>query len=112
MNQFTMTEPRTVTRMAFQLLIATAASEGTRNDAMAGLQWYETKWKVQDHAARQAAAQAEQPPAPPPTPPSAVETHGINSEQAEAKREARRQKRLAEEAAKAEMPSGDKAEAT
>jgi hypothetical protein len=100
MQQITLREPRTLTRMVYQMAMQSAASEGARRDLAEGLQWYEWKWAHQD---QQAAQQAAAPPPSPPTlaPPSAVETHGVDSPEAEAKRQRRREKRLAEKAAKA-----------
>jgi hypothetical protein len=104
MQQITLREPRTLTRMVYQMAMQNAASDGARRDLAEGLQWYEWKWAHQDQQAAQAAAA--QPPTPPPLAPlSAVETHGVDSPEAEAKRQRRRDKRLAERAAKAEGAS-------
>lgn len=57
---------------------------------------------AKEQAAKQAQAQASNPPAPK----SAVEEHGIDSPQAQAKRDVRRARRLAGEAAKAGETGG------
>lgn len=61
MNTIEIREPRSTTRMAYQLLIATAATEGVRAEAMVALQWYEMKWQMQDAQVRKAQEQAQQP---------------------------------------------------
>jgi len=64
MNQITLTEPRTTTRMVYQLAISTAPSDGARADLLAALQWYELKWQAIDRAQQQAQQTQEPPPTP------------------------------------------------
>lgn len=97
-------EPRTTTRLVYGQAIRMAVSDGERNDLIAALGYYETKWQVQDRMAQQAAQQAAQPPNPPmpdAPPPSAVEAHGLGSPEALAKQEARRAARAEAKAGKA-----------
>lgn len=96
-------EPRAVTRMAYELAIGKCVSEGTKQDLLNGLAWYETKWQAQAQALRkQQEGNKKEIELAKETPKSAVEEHGIESEQAQKKRDARRTNRLAAQAGKAE----------
>lgn len=107
MNNVTLVEPRSITRLAFDAAIRGAATEGAKQELINALNWYELKWEAQERQ-RQAQQAAQQQEPPKPTPPSAVETHGIESEQAQEKRDQRRAKRLAEQAARAEKEQPQK----
>lgn len=128
MNQFTIQEPRTTTRLLYGAAIRTAITDGERADLLAALQWYEMKWQAQDaqiaanrreKIENRAEADSGLSPisSPPISSPSAVELHGHDSPEAQAKRDERAAKRLAAEAAKQEgeagkgKPDGDGAEA-
>lgn len=114
MAQVTIKQPsRTTMRMIFELALRGAMLPATQGDVTEAATWHELMWKRDDQAAEKAAQTPPAPPAPPtepdaptepPPPPaapkSAVEEFGLDSPEAEAKRQERREKRLADEASR------------
>ena len=99
-QQISVREPRAITRLVYGTAIRAAVTQGEQAEIAAALQWYETKWQVQD-AQQQGALQT--PAGEPPRKVSAVEQHGMDSPEAAAMREARRQARIAAAKAAEEM---------
>jgi hypothetical protein len=104
MAQITITQPtRSEMRMLFEHALNTARTDGAKAAFGNVAAWHELRWQAEDQAAaaakeQQAQAAAQKTAEPKQEP--AVVTHGMNSPEAQAKRDVRRAKRLADEAKK------------